>query len=165
MFNLNELTTFLQCRKEIPEDAKKRARKKIDDSIGLLVDLSSFDPIQSAEPSDSSDVFEQTIAGQLTVELKREVRSQIIELLISINEAIKFDSLTNAETINCLVTENKRVIWHLMDLPGKAPSNVTGDSGSAEDTNENNGENTGEIHGENNGENNGEPASKKQKGR
>lgn len=64
IISLNELSAILQCNKAIPEDAKPRIRKRIDDTMRLLVNLSPFEPIKS---SDDSGVFEEIILDETSV--------------------------------------------------------------------------------------------------
>ena len=146
MFNLNRLTIFLECEEAIPDDAKERICKTIDESILLLAKLSSFGPAKSAEPS---NVFEDSVSGQLIVELSRAERSRVVDHLMIAREAVAFDGSIKTENKRSLVTENKRIICQLVGLQNSEKSDSTGISGSAGDTSENN----------------AKPALKKKKGR
>ena len=132
IISLNQLSTILQSNKPIPADAKQRARKKIYDSIRLLVDLSPFELAQS---TDESNEFEETIADQLAFKMTRADRSTIMNHLTDLKDAVQFGRLI-CETKRNLITENKRIIHQLIDLPAREQSDQTC-AGSAEDSGDN----------------------------
>ena len=78
--SLNELSIILQCDEAIPEDAKQRTCRKIDDSMRLLVYLLPFGSSQSI---DDTGVFEERISGQLTVKLPRAEKSRIVVVTLT----------------------------------------------------------------------------------
>lgn len=111
--SLNELSAILQCNKRIPDDAKQRTRKKIDDTMRLLVDLSPFEQIRM---TDEPGLFEELVSDELTVKLSRADRSRVMNHLIDIKDAVLADELITGETRRSLVTENRRIIDQLLDL-------------------------------------------------
>ena len=119
--SLNELSIILQCDEPIPEDAKQRTCRKIDDSMRLLVYLLPFGSSQSI---DDTGVFEERISGQLTVKLPRAERSRIVSHLIDIKDAVLYDDKISRAAKESLVTENRRIIDQLLSLPCKVESNA-----------------------------------------
>lgn len=114
--SLNQLSSILQCSTPIPEDAKQRIRRRIDESVQLLMDLSPFEA--SRQLADAPGVFEERIAGLLTVRLSVAQRLKVIGHLIAIRDAVQFDGLIADVTKRALVAENRRTIEQLLDLPG-----------------------------------------------
>lgn len=111
--NFNQLSTILQCDTPIPEDAKLRIRKKIDNSVRLLMDLSPFEYISSTDPQ---TVFEEILSIRLTVRLSTAARLKVIGHLIAIRDAVKFDHLIGGETKSSLIAKNREIIDQLLDL-------------------------------------------------
>ena len=131
--SLNQLAALLQYKKPIPEDAKQRICKKIDDSMRLLVDLS---PVDSTPSTEALGVFEEMVFNQLIVQLTRAERSGIINHLVDIRDAVQFDNLVKDEVKGALVIENRRIINQLLDLPcreqnEKSDENVSNDEPSS----------------------------------
>ena len=130
--SMNQLPAILLSNKPVPKTAKDRICKKIDESIRLLVELSSFKRSQS---TDASGVFEDSLYGQLAVELSKADRSKAIDHLMAIRDAVQFDRLTTREAKRGLATESKQIVNQLMSLPEKEHSDE-----SDEQINEKNGE-------------------------
>ena len=111
--SMNQLSAILLANKPIPMDAKDRICKKIDESIRLLVELS---PFKRTQATDASGVFEDSVSGQTIVELSKADRSEAIDHLVAVREAVQFDCFVGAETKRGLATENKRIVNQLMSL-------------------------------------------------
>ena len=124
---LNDLSAILKCNKPIPEDAKERIRKKIDNLERLLTGLLPFGPIKSS--SDAPVVFEEMVPVQLIVALSKAERLNVVGHLMAVREAVSFDSLTTCETKRDLVTEAKRIIHRLIDLPSLPDQEQSNESG------------------------------------
>ena len=86
--NLNRFSSILLANKSIPMDAKYRICKKIDESIRLLVELSSFKRSQS---TNASGVFEDSLYGQLAVELSKAETLRVAGHLMAVRDAVQFD--------------------------------------------------------------------------
>ena len=112
---LAQLSTILQCNTAMPEDAKQRTCKKIENSIRLLVELL---PFKSTRSTEISGTFEERIAGRLIVGLPKAERLCMIGHLIAIREAVLYGLIT-VETKRGLISENKRIIDQLLDLSAK----------------------------------------------
>ena len=130
--NLNQLFVILQRKQPISEDAKQRTRKKIDYAIRLLVDLSPFEPTQTA---DDSCAYEDLLSDQLIIELSREDRKRILNYLIEIKEVAELDEKIADETRRSLIAENRR-ISQLLEIPDFQDGMATYGVRSAEDTND-----------------------------
>ena len=122
--NLIQLSAILQCNKSLPPDETQRTREKIKESVLLLMEL-SFEVTLSADDSSWFD--------QLTFELPRAKRSRIVTHLIDIKDAALSDGLITGETKRSLLTENRRLIDELLDLPCKVQGNMIGGAGSVEE--------------------------------
>ena len=118
IISLIQLSTILEISKPIPEDAKKRTCKIIDESIRLLVELSPF---------------ESTSSRQLVFELSRPESSKIMNHLVIIRDAVQIGRLITGPKRSGLVAENKRIINQLMDLAGRG---LNGESDEEENGNQ-----------------------------
>ena len=137
--SLISLSDILQSNQPIPEDARSRTCKEIEDSILLLINLPPFMPTQpSAETS-----------GGQTLKLLRAERSNLMNHLVDIKDAVQYHQKATDELKRSLIVENERMVTQLMKLPREEPK--IGDAGSAEVANGD--------------ENTGEPASNRQRGR
>ena len=132
MNSMNRLSSILLANKPIPLDAKYRICKKIDESIRLLVELSSFKRSQS---TDASGVFEDSLYGQLAVELSKAETLRVAGHLMAVRDAVQFDRSTTREARRGLATECKQIVNQLMSLLEKEHSGE-----SDEQINEKNGE-------------------------
>ena len=161
--NLNDLSTILKCNEPIPEDAKRRTCKKIEESVGLLVKLSPFEP---TPPADDSSLFEERISARLTLELSVTEQLRMVAHLVDNRIAVlTYDKVTD-EAKRSLITENKRMIVQLMELPREEPSDLVSGARLAEDSNEDANEDANEdTNGDEETNDNGEPPSKKQRSR
>ena len=135
--SLVSLSDILQSSQPIPEDAKSRTCKEIDDSILLLVNLP---PFMRTQPADSS--------GQ-ALKLPRSERSNLINHLVDVKDAVQYDQKATDEAKSSLIAENERIVFELVKLSHEEPK--VDDTGSAEVTNRE--------------ETTGEPASEIQLGR
>ena len=135
------LSDILQFNKPI---AKQVTCKEIEDSILRLVNLSPFEPTQSADDSGGLDQ---------ALKLLRSERSNVINHLVDIKDAVLFGQKVIDEAKRNLITENERMVVRLMKLSREEPSDLACGAKSAEDANEETNENTGE------------PSSKRQRGR
>ena len=121
---LNLVSTMLESNKSIPEDAKSRMCKKIEESIGLLAKLLPFESTPSA---DDSATFEEQIAAELTVKLPSEVQPRLINhLLINRNTVLLYDKATD-QAKRSLISQNKGIVVQLMNMWRKNPTNLDGD--------------------------------------
>lgn len=121
---LNDLSAILQSTKSIPEDAKQRTRQKINDSMLVLLGISPFKPADQStanssphNSSHSSDVFEEMLSDQLIVQVPEAEQSEILNHLMAIKEAVLSGDLSVGETKLNLMTENRRIIGYLLNLP------------------------------------------------
>lgn len=117
--SLNRLSAVLEYNKPIPENAKERICKKIDDSIRLLVELSPFEPAKSA---DLSSVFEEIVSERLTVRLSSAKRLSAVGHLIAVRRAVQFYDSVDDETKRGLIADSKKIVLQLMELPHKRQS-------------------------------------------
>ena len=111
--SLNQLSTILLSSKPMPKTAKDRICKKIDESILLLAELS---PFKRTHSTDASHVYEDSVSGQLIVELSKSERLKIAGHLMAVRESVQFDCLVSAEIKRSLATENKRIVNQLINL-------------------------------------------------
>ena len=114
--SLNDLTIILECNTPIPEDAKQRLRKKIDASVRLLMNLMPFKSSEPTPSTDDSATFEEIIFGRSNVQLSTAERLRLISHLITVGDAVQFDSLISNEAKHNLVTTNRQAIDQLLDL-------------------------------------------------
>lgn len=144
--SLNELSAILQYNQSLSDVTKQRTHEKIKESVLLLMDLPSFEATQATGDQAAGDSNE---IDQLAFELSGEEQTRMISHLVDNRNAVTFYDKMDNETKRNLVTENKRIVVQLLDLPGKAQSDLGADLPPDEDTDENN----------------SEPPSKKQKSR
>lgn len=102
---LNQLCTALQSNKPINEDTKQQTRKKINDTVLSLVELSPNAFIESNE---------KTISSQMFIELSRGETAAIVVHLMAIRDALLFSDLINEATKADLITVNKQIIGGLL---------------------------------------------------
>ena len=121
---LNLMSTMLESNKSIPEDAKSRVCKKIEESIGLLAKLLPFESTPSA---DDSATFEEQIAAELTIELPSDEQTEMIKHLALNRNALLFYDQTTDEAKRSLISENERMVIQLMKLSHKKPSDLEED--------------------------------------
>lgn len=122
--NLNDLSAILKCKKAIPEDAKQRICKKIDESIRILVELSSF---KSSHFTNASGVFEEMVRDRLIVDLPKAESLRVVGHLMTVRDAVQFDRSTTGETKQCLVDESKQIVDQLMNLACREQSDESDD--------------------------------------
>ena len=147
---LMQLNTILEGNRPVPEVAKQRTHEKIEKLILSLVRLPfespSLEPPPSEPPSAAdSDVFEEAIADQLTLELPETDQSRLMGLLMENRNAVQiYDKVTDAAK-RSLIAKNKRIIVQLVDVPYEELSDlICGAKSANEDA--------------------GEPSSKRQRG-
>ena len=137
--SLDDLFAILQCGQPIPDDAKRRTRKKIDELICLLMDLSPLEPATSELPHVD---FEERVSRRLMAKLTGAERSKHINHLVAINDVVRFDRLIADKTRRNLLTENRSFAHQLLDLQC---AKCEMPSGSPDmDKNECNGQNDGQ---------------------
>ena len=127
--SLNQLSTILLSSKPIPEDAKQRTRKQINDAILMLVKLS---PFKSISTTDNLGV-KKTISDQLFVEMSRADSTQFMKHLVAVRDTMEFDHLVAGEIKLDLITENKKIVTRLLNLPTKELSSVSEDKNENDD--------------------------------
>ena len=135
--SLNELSAILQYNQSLSDVTKQRTHEKIKESVLLLMDLPSFEATQATGDQAAGDSNE---IDQLTFELSGEEQTRMISHLVGNQNAVTFYDKMDNETKRNLVTENKRIVVQLLDLPGKAQGDFGADLPSDKDTDKNNGE-------------------------
>ena len=131
---LNLVSIIMESKEPIPEDAKSRTCKKIEESIGLLTKLLPFKPTASV---DQSATFEERIAANRTFELLFEDQTLLINHLLTNRNAVLFSDKIVDESRSTLIATNNRMIVQLIGVPHEEPM-AGGVKAASED------ENTGE---------------------
>ena len=152
---LNLLSAVLQSRQTVPEEAKKRINKLVDDSVQLLMDLSSSDP---APLVNDSRLFEELLSDQMIIEISKTERRILVLQLVENKDA--FDGAMTEKDREKLASANRKITNELLNKPIKE----SGTSEFVEAANESSPA-VDDLPDQAGGAKRGEPHFKKQKGK